>query len=453
VIFWVKEAIGVAILGSCFIGLIAVSELWCRLRHAKPEWTRKLVHVGGGLVCLAIPRLICSPWTVLGMAVSLSLVFAIGGRTRKLKALHGVDRKTKGTEYYPFAVFLLFVLTGQQPWLYVSSILVLAVADGFAALIGTRYGSLKYEVEEEQKSLEGSLAFMVIAFLAIHLPMLLMTDLPRETCVLAALLVAILITGFEAVSLRGTDNIFVPVGVCVILSRMATKTVTEIAYQTFSMVGIWLIISLLVFCTQSFNMGGTIVFFLFTYGAWSLGSEMWALPILVGFLSYMMAWLLVPLPDGSRSLLRVSLVFRALILPLIILVLGNTLAMPKFFYGPFVASVAVVLTISLWNHVMWGRPVCEGKRVLCVLGISVFSWCVTVLLTWSVQRATPIGAPLALGALLPVIALINDRLMGQHPLFDKDHLWGCGRLALTAVSASLIMLLQWANLLPCWIPR
>jgi dolichol kinase len=38
---------------------------------------------------------------------------------------------------------------------------------------------VRYEVEDEKKSLEGSLVFLVIAFLAIHLPVLLMTDLPR----------------------------------------------------------------------------------------------------------------------------------------------------------------------------------------------------------------------------------------------------------------------------------
>ena len=108
-------------------------------------------------------------------------------------------RRTRGSEYYPLSVCLLFFLTQEQPWLYVASMLVLAVADAGAALIGMRYGRIRYGVEQETKSLEGSLAFMAIAFAAILIPMTVMTDLPLAVCLGSALLVALLVTGFEAV--------------------------------------------------------------------------------------------------------------------------------------------------------------------------------------------------------------------------------------------------------------
>jgi dolichol kinase len=447
------ELMGVIALSAFFLCLILAAELWCRLRGAKPEWTRKLVHVGGGMACLAIPWLVQSAWTVFAMAAALSLLFAVGGKTRRLRALHGVDRKTRGSEYYPLSIFLLYVMTRGQAWLYVSSVLVLAVADGFAALIGTRYGSVKYQVEEDQKSLEGSLAFMAIAFVAMLLPLRLMTDLPVEICALSALLVAVLVTGFEAISLYGSDNIFVPLGVCVILAKITTKPVGEIVYQACSLAGLSVFVSVLAFRTHSFNMGGAIAFCLFTYGAWALGSALWALPVLAGFLAYMLAWLLMPLPTKGQPLLKVRIVFRAILVPLDILVLGNMLAMPAFFYGPFMATLAVVLALTLWNHRMRAHPVRPERRPAAALGTGLLACTITVLPPLLMEHVPPVPMLIALGLLTPVAVCLADRFMGAKPLFDDENTWDWKRMALTAASAVLVMLLQGYGLLPHWAVR
>ena len=123
----------------------------------------------------------------------------------------------------------------------------------------------------------------MIAFLAIHLPTLLLTDLPRPVCVLAALLVAALVTGFEAISLEGADNLFVPLAVVVILGKITTKPLSEVVFQNLSLLAICLAVGLVVWRFRSFNVGGAITFILFAYGTWSLGSWVWALPVFVGF--------------------------------------------------------------------------------------------------------------------------------------------------------------------------
>ena len=44
---------GAAILAAAFLSLLVLAELWRRFGHPKPEWTRKLVHLGGGMLLLA----------------------------------------------------------------------------------------------------------------------------------------------------------------------------------------------------------------------------------------------------------------------------------------------------------------------------------------------------------------------------------------------------------------
>ena len=335
-----------AVIGAAFLTVIAIAEVWSRAGRGNPEWTRKLVHVAGGFICLSFPFVLQSAWTVLLLSVLMTGLFIFGAETRMFQCLHRVKRRSRGSEYYPLSVFLVFFLARGQPWLYVASMLVLAVADAFAALIGMRYGRLRYTVEEETKSVEGSLAFLAIAFVAILAPALLLSDLPVEVCVLSALLVAALVTGFEAICLTGTDNLFVPLGTCVILAKITTKPVPEILYQNASFAALLLLIGFLAWRVRAMNVGGALVMALFTYGAWSLGSEAWGAPILLGFLGYTFLCARYPLGEAQR----VRVVFRTISIPLVVLLFANMLHREARLYLPFLASLATVLALSLRNH-------------------------------------------------------------------------------------------------------
>ena len=253
----------------------------------------------------------------------------------------------RSSEYYPLSVCLLFAMTHDRPWLYIASLLLLAVADAGAALIGMRYGRIRFEVEDETKSLEGSLAFMALAFIAIAVPMLVMTEIPVAVCLWSAALVAMVVTGFEAVCLTGTDNLFVPLGVAVILAKITTKPLTEIIYQNASMLALLVIVGLTSWRVRALNIGGALVLGLFTYGCWSLGSEWWALPALAGFAIYIAACVTMPL----HASLQVAVVFRAILPSLLLLVIDNMFRLRGLFYAPFLASLATVLLLSLANHV------------------------------------------------------------------------------------------------------
>ena len=213
---------GAAIIGVLFAAVLVVAELWARRWNGKPEHTRKLVHLGGSAIGVFLPLLVESLVVAFVLTVGLSALFLATSKGKLLRSVGGVQRASRGSEYYPIAVFLLFLLSADDYWRYLASLLTLGVADAFAALVGSEYGRLRYSVEEDTKSVEGSLVFLVVAYLAILLPMVLLTDLDRPTMVLGALLAALVVTGFEAVSLRGADNLFVPLAACVILGKITS---------------------------------------------------------------------------------------------------------------------------------------------------------------------------------------------------------------------------------------
>jgi dolichol kinase len=492
---------GAALLAAVFLALLVAAELWRRFGNPHAEWTRKLVHMGGGLACLFIPFLVRSAWVVLALALALTAVFALGGRLGFLRSLHGVGRRSRGVEYYPLSVFLVFLIARGRPWIYVSALLVLAVGDAFAALIGSRYGVVRYQVEDEHKSLEGSMVFLVIAFLAIHLPMLLLTGLPRPVCVLAALLVAALVTGFEAISLEGADNLFVPLAVAVVLGKITAQPLAEVIFQNLSLLVICLVVAAFVWRTRALNAGGTLAFILYAYGAWSLGSWQWALPAFVGFAAYLAVWVYRG-RHGRPAGARVRTLARAVLPPFCILIVANS--MRQAFapaYGPYVAASGAVLAFCLRPGLLGllrrraagrragserpagrvatggsrdgpaGRvatggsrdavPVSRATAMTAAAAAAVAAWMAVAVPPWLIQGLPP-SPLLAAGAAVLAVSLVNAGLVrdendAEEPADAEseaaaDFPWPARLFLLAFAAAALVLALQWAGLAEAWRP-
>jgi phytol kinase len=406
------------------------------------------VHLGGGLVCLFFPFLVESPWVVLAMAVAMSALFAGAARFGGLRSLHGVERRSRGAEYYPLAIFLVFLLARGRPFLYVSAVLVLAAADAFAALVGSRYGVVRYEVEEETKSLEGSLVFFLVAFLAIHLPTLLLTDLERAVCVLGAVLVAALVTGFEAISLRGADNLFVPLGVAVVLGKITSKPLSEVVFQNLSLLAICLLVAWIVRRERSFNVGGTIAFILFAYGAWSLGNWQWALPAFLGFGLYVAARRLAAARHATG--VKVRTVARALLAPFLLLLIANAAQAARALYGPYLGASATVLAMALAAGALRLDRLAGPVRTLAAASTGFLAVAFTGLVPWLAQE-TPLSAFAGLGAVVVCATVANDlRERRREPGAERP--WGATRFLLALAAAALVLLAQRLGWLPPWDP-
>lgn len=445
---------GALLLSGIFLALLAAAELWRRFGNPHAEWTRKLVHLAGGFTCLLFPFLVRSPLVVLAMAAALTALFALGARLGFLRALHGVGRPSRGAEYYPLAIFLVYLLARDRPALYLAAVLVLAVADAFAALIGSRYGVVRYEVEDERKSLEGSLVFFVVAFLAIHLPTLLLTDLPRPVTVLAATLVAALVTGFEAISLRGADNLFVPLAVVVILAKITGKPLAEIVFQNLSLLALCVAVGVTVWRFRSLNVGGAIAYVLFAYGAWSLGNWQWALPPLAGLAAYVAVWF----PRARRLHapgVRVRTVARAVLVPFAVLALANGLRRPDVLYGPYLAACATVLALSLGATTRATRLRPARRLLVAAIGAAAATAVVAVA-PWLVQRP-PVEALAVVAAAVAAAAVAEALVELRRPAERARRTWTAARFLAAAGAALLVLAAQHAGLAsrwdPSWSPR
>lgn len=254
------------------------------------EAARKAVHVGMGLVVTAFPWLFGDPWPVLVLAAlacgALGLVRwwpPIAGRLGGV--LGGVDRDSLGEFWFPIAAATVFTASGGDPVRFCIPVLVLTLADAVAALVGLRYGHHRYTTDEGHKSWEGSVAFVFTAFLAVHVPLLLGTNVGRPECLLIAATLALLVMFAEAAAWRGLDNLFIPVGCYALLDVYLRLPAFALAWRfaaTLALVLLVLAWRRRATLNDAALMGGVLA----GYGFLAVGGWWWLVPPLALFLSY-----------------------------------------------------------------------------------------------------------------------------------------------------------------------
>lgn len=341
----VHEIIGGIGLVLLFLSVIAVVEVLARKWSLEAETTRKSVHLAGGMGCLLFPLLISSWITVLCLAIVFAGIFHFGEKKNILKSISSVERNSCGSLLFPVAILILFVVSNGRLWLYVSSLLVLVLADTAAALAGTRYGQTFFHtLAGERKSLEGSVMFGVVGFFSVYLPMLFLSDIPHLTCILTALLMSLLLSGLEAVSIGGTDNLLVPLATCFLLLKLPTKPQPEIAFQSLSLIGISAGLFIANKRQATLRTRPLIIFILSSFAAWSLGAADWMIPIIVGFIIY---------NKVCSSCKRLPINLEALVLlrpmypPLFILFAANATSAFDYWFGPYLVATAASTSLCV----------------------------------------------------------------------------------------------------------
>lgn len=207
---------GTAVLATATLALLGSVELLERRWRPDPEIPRKLAHVGAGGIACCAPLLVTTHWAMLFLTVSFALFLLTARGLGLLGSLHG--RAGAGDVVYPAGVYAAFVLAGGDALLFQLSVLVLALADPAAALVGRRFGRVRYRLAGVTRSLEGSLGFAATAFAVTVLALTASGRLGAAAALLCASAVAVIVASLEAASPPGLDNLAVPVGTLLVVS-------------------------------------------------------------------------------------------------------------------------------------------------------------------------------------------------------------------------------------------
>ena len=283
-----------AIAASLLLVLVLLRTIGASIR-VESEVLRKGMHVALGASALTYPwlfRSVAPPLAiaVLTLTVLLLLRYVRGVRARLGSVVHGVQRSSEGDLWFPISVATVFWLARGNTVLYVIPILTLTIADAFAALVGSRYGRLRYDtLEGDRKSAEGSLAFFLIAFFATHVPLLMFTTVGRTESLLIGLTFGFLVMLLEAVAWRGLDNLFIPVGGFFLLRSYmpaSARALTAVLVMTMAM----FVVVIALRRKRTLSDGAALAGVLIGYLTWTAGGWRWIVPPLVFFVSYTALW-------------------------------------------------------------------------------------------------------------------------------------------------------------------
>lgn len=203
-----------------FLMLFLIAEVLHHSLGCKAELSRKFVHFTSGVICLSFPLYLDNHWVVLVLCLGFLLILLISQQLKVLKSINGINRKSYGSVLFPVAVYCCFLVfqyhDNQQVYFYLP-ILILAICDPLAALIGKKYPFWKYKSGKEYKTIMGSLAFFSACFLIVFITFY-SNEITLGALLIVSFFLSVTSTLAEAFSRNGTDNLFIPLAVLMMLN-------------------------------------------------------------------------------------------------------------------------------------------------------------------------------------------------------------------------------------------
>lgn len=283
----IPDVLGLGVFLTLFGGVLLVLRLSRSYYGISSELSRKIAHILLGLFCLSFPWLFSTALPVLFLG-GISVAALLWMRLRSddwQTVIHGVSRQSWGEFYFPVAVAILYLLMENPLVDYVIPLLILTLADAVGALVGLRYGKSHYTTDDGNKSIEGSVAFFIVAFLSTHIVLLLGSGVGRLESLLIATILGLLIMQIEAVSWRGLDNLFIPLGAFLLLRAYVPMDSFALLARLLLLIAILFFFLLL--RRRSYAKDGTLVAAsLVMYLITVIGGWVWALPALATALVY-----------------------------------------------------------------------------------------------------------------------------------------------------------------------
>lgn len=207
-------------MGVVSLVIFAVGERIRRKQGEGNEVSRKMVHMIHGSVISVIPFLF-GYWLVYAIEVLFLLSVSEAYKLKIFRWLWRVGRKSWGEYAYPVGVIAAAFLAHSK-WIFLTGVLILTFADAMAALVGKKYGHKKfqYKVFHQTKSVPGSLAFIITAFVILGITIMFSPEQFSLASWGMVGAVATILMFVENAGVYGLDNFLLPVVSVLLLNAL-----------------------------------------------------------------------------------------------------------------------------------------------------------------------------------------------------------------------------------------
>jgi phytol kinase len=209
---------GILITILIFAVILLVEEWAYKKKVLRDEYQRKFVHMTYGTFMAFWPWLMTWHQIQLFAAVGVAAAL-IYKRAKVFSGLDNIRSNGYGHFTHPLSVLIAATMTSNDVFFCIS-ILIMAIADGMAAIIGQRYGKRwQYKVLGHTKTVIGSMAFWLVSLFILGIGLLFANDqFNFENYVGLLIFAPPLLTAIENLGILGLDNLFIPPAVILMLS-------------------------------------------------------------------------------------------------------------------------------------------------------------------------------------------------------------------------------------------
>ena len=183
------------------------------------EASRKFIHIMLGNWWIIAMYFFDNVWFAAFVPLTFIIINYISYKKDIIKIMEREENQKEGlgTVYYAISLLVLVIITFgilNKPDLALAPVLVMAYGDGLAAIFGKLIKSKKYKIYDTEKSLAGSITMFLVSFIIISIYLIYINS---PLWYLKSIIMSIIITVLEAVSIKGTDNLTVPIATLIML--------------------------------------------------------------------------------------------------------------------------------------------------------------------------------------------------------------------------------------------
>jgi len=297
-----QEAPAYLLMFGLIMAIVVLAELLTRKFHLPSLVARKVLHLSVGVVLFFVPYLFKENYFPLMLGVMFLFLNTLNLMMGWFRSL--LSRPVEGEESAPAVpsfgsvlfplVYTLGVLLFwySHPWILQTALLVMAVGDSLAALVGGAYGRRRIEsLTRNRKTVEGSLTMFSVSFFLVATSLLFFRDdftggLAGEgltMLLLLSLLIALVATVVEALLSHGLDNFFIPVSVAYILYLLEVNHTVQL--ENFLLGGLFaFLLAVFSLKVKFLNNSGAAATFLLGTTIFGIGGIAWTVPLLTFYL-------------------------------------------------------------------------------------------------------------------------------------------------------------------------
>lgn len=206
------------IISYLYIGIIIAGAKLFEKRGE--EASRKFIHIMLGNWWFIAMYFFTNVWFAIFVPITFVIINYVSYKQDLIKVMERKNQDGLGTVYYAISLFILAIVSFgiyQKPILGLIPNLIMAYGDGFAAVVGKCIKSKTYKVGETKKSIAGSITMFMISLIFITIFLTTRYTFELWQIVLIGIVMSGIVTIIEAISVKGIDNISVPVSMLVML--------------------------------------------------------------------------------------------------------------------------------------------------------------------------------------------------------------------------------------------